>query len=180
MTTGTSHSSPAGVPAIGEQIVYDRATRDYALYLDGDLVGYACTVRAARTTLEALLSERQCYSAPAPDPLPLPPLPLIAAALEDLAATASEPEIYHEARVRLLAGLSVAAAGTDRLIAGVRVQGRPDGQRWPWRCECGRARCWHGALLAAIVVAWEHLADEEGALPFVAVRSFVGGRAAGG
>ncbi|GAB4201077.1 MAG: hypothetical protein OHK0022_22770 [Roseiflexaceae bacterium] len=168
MTTGTSHSIPAGVPAAGKQIVYDRTTRDYALYLDGDLVGYACNVRAARLTLEALLSERQCYTAPAPDPLPLPPLALIAVALEDLAAAAAEPEIYREARARLLAGVLVAASGSDRLIDGVRVQGRPDGQRWPWRCECGLPRCWHGALLNGIVAAWERLAAEEGALPFVA------------
>lgn len=38
-------------------IVYDRETRDYAMYLDGDLVGFARTYLEAEITLDQLVFE---------------------------------------------------------------------------------------------------------------------------
>jgi hypothetical protein len=39
------------------EIVYDRQTRDYAMYLDRELVGYARTYADAEATLDALISD---------------------------------------------------------------------------------------------------------------------------
>jgi hypothetical protein len=38
-------------------IVYDRETRDYAMYLDGELVGFARTYHEAEITLDQLVFE---------------------------------------------------------------------------------------------------------------------------
>ncbi|GAB4214736.1 MAG: hypothetical protein OHK0022_53710 [Roseiflexaceae bacterium] len=38
-------------------IVYDRETRDYAMYLDGELVGFARTYLEAEITLDQLVFE---------------------------------------------------------------------------------------------------------------------------
>ena len=40
-----------------KQIVHDRATRDYAMYLDGELVGFARTYQEAEVTLNQLIFE---------------------------------------------------------------------------------------------------------------------------
>jgi len=40
-----------------KQIVHDRATRDYAMYLDGELVGFARTYQEAEITLDQLIFE---------------------------------------------------------------------------------------------------------------------------
>lgn len=40
-----------------KEIVYDRETRDFAMYLDGELVGYARTYREAEITLDQLVFE---------------------------------------------------------------------------------------------------------------------------
>lgn len=40
-----------------KEIVYDRATRDYAMYLDGELVGFARTYHEAEVTLDRLVFE---------------------------------------------------------------------------------------------------------------------------
>lgn len=37
------------------EIVYDRETRDYAMYLDGELVGFARTYHEAEVTLDQLV-----------------------------------------------------------------------------------------------------------------------------
>lgn len=39
------------------EIVYDRETRDYAMYIDGELVGYARTYHEAEITLDELVFE---------------------------------------------------------------------------------------------------------------------------
>lgn len=39
------------------EIVYDRDTRDYAMFLDGELVGYARTYHEAEITLDQLVFE---------------------------------------------------------------------------------------------------------------------------
>lgn len=168
MTPGTPQREIERQPSAGQQIVYEQSTRDYALYLDGELVGYAYSPEAAQATLAQLAVEQGCRQVAALSAPPLPPAGLILAALEGLAARAAEPAIYQQARARLLAGLRIAADGPDRLIDGARVQGPPSGQGWPWRCDCGQPRCWHGALLDGIVAAWERLAAEDDSLPFVA------------
>ena len=38
-----------------KQIVHDRARRDYAMYLNGELVGFARTYREAEVTLDQLI-----------------------------------------------------------------------------------------------------------------------------
>lgn len=40
-----------------KEIVYDRITRDYAMYLDGELVGFARTYHEAEITLDQLVFE---------------------------------------------------------------------------------------------------------------------------
>lgn len=39
------------------EIIYDRNTRDYAMYLDGELVGFARTYHEAEITLDQLMFE---------------------------------------------------------------------------------------------------------------------------
>ena len=38
-------------------IVYDRDSRDYAMYLDGELIGFARTYHEAEVTLDQLVFE---------------------------------------------------------------------------------------------------------------------------
>lgn len=40
-----------------KEIVYDRETRDYAMYLDGELVGFARTYHEAEIILDQLVFE---------------------------------------------------------------------------------------------------------------------------
>jgi hypothetical protein len=40
-----------------KEIVYDRASRDYAMYLDGELIGFARTYHEAEVTLDQLVFE---------------------------------------------------------------------------------------------------------------------------
>ncbi|GAB4209759.1 MAG: hypothetical protein OHK0022_41410 [Roseiflexaceae bacterium] len=40
-----------------KEIVYDRESRDFAMYLDGDLIGYARTYHEAEVTLDHLIFE---------------------------------------------------------------------------------------------------------------------------
>lgn len=40
-----------------KEICYDRATRDYAMYLDGELVGFARTYHEAKVALDQLVFE---------------------------------------------------------------------------------------------------------------------------
>jgi hypothetical protein len=40
-----------------KEIVYDRETHDYAMYLDGELVGFARTYHEAEVTLDQLVLE---------------------------------------------------------------------------------------------------------------------------
>ncbi len=40
-----------------KEIMYDRETRDYAMYLDGELVGFARTFQEAEATLDKLVFE---------------------------------------------------------------------------------------------------------------------------
>lgn len=49
-----------------KEIKYDRETRDYAMYLDGELIGFARTYQEAETTLDALVYELLNHN---PDPI---------------------------------------------------------------------------------------------------------------
>lgn len=40
-----------------KEIIYDRETRDYAMHLDGELVGFARTYHEAEVTLDQLVFE---------------------------------------------------------------------------------------------------------------------------
>lgn len=40
-----------------KEIVYDPETRDFAMYLDGELVGFARTYQEAEVTLDELIYE---------------------------------------------------------------------------------------------------------------------------
>lgn len=40
-----------------KMIVYDRKTKDFAMYLNGDLVGYASTYLQAKAVLDQLVYE---------------------------------------------------------------------------------------------------------------------------
>lgn len=51
MTTTTLTAAPV------KEICYDRETRDYAMYLDGELVGFARTYHEAEVTLDNLVLE---------------------------------------------------------------------------------------------------------------------------
>jgi len=146
-------------------IVADPQRGDHMLYLDGSLVGFARTAHAAQTILDQLALEYRSDSASA---LPLPPGDAIAEALGVLAVHDDDPTIYTIACQQLAHGVSITAAGPDRLIAGVRVRRAPllECWPWPWRCACGDQRCWHGALLEGILLAWERLGDDPRPLPF--------------
>lgn len=50
-----------------KEIVYDRETRDYAMYLDGELVGFARTYHEAEVTLDQLVYELLSHAMPAQD-----------------------------------------------------------------------------------------------------------------
>lgn len=47
----------AKLPIYNKEIVYDRETHDYAMYLDGELVGFARTYHEAEVTLDQLIFE---------------------------------------------------------------------------------------------------------------------------
>jgi hypothetical protein len=49
--------TPATIPATGKHIQYDRETGDYAMFLDGEIVGYAASHHEAETTLDTLVYE---------------------------------------------------------------------------------------------------------------------------
>jgi hypothetical protein len=141
------------------------------MYLDGELIGFARTHLEAQTTLDQLvhelLSGGYATSSPSPD-LPLPPTDTIAEALGVLAAHDDDPTIYATAAQHLTRGITIAADGADRRIDGMRVRQAPPLERWPWpwRCACGELRCWHGALVEALLLAWERLGEDVGSLPF--------------
>src|SRR5262249_39931539 len=107
---------------------------------------------------------------PIPPAFPLPPLETIVESLIILAAHDDEGAIYALAARHLAAGVTITAAGKDRLIDGVLVRRAPCLERWPWswRCACGEKRCWHGALMEGILLAWERLGEDPRPLPFEA------------
>jgi hypothetical protein len=53
---------PPAIPAEGKHIIYDRETRDYAMYLDAQLIGFARTHHEAETSLDELVDEIQRHT----------------------------------------------------------------------------------------------------------------------
>lgn len=45
------------MPMYEKEIIYDPETRDFAMYLDGELVGFARTYQEAEQTLDELVYE---------------------------------------------------------------------------------------------------------------------------
>ena len=133
---------------------------DHAMTLDGAVIGYARSAHEARTLLDQLIHDRSA--------LPLPPRDAVAEALHILAAHDDQPQIYLDAAAQLVAGVTIATSGPDRLVDGVLVRRAPPSERWPWpwRCDCGAGRCWHGALLEGVLFAWERLGEDTRPLPF--------------
>jgi X-X-X-Leu-X-X-Gly heptad repeat protein len=172
MSTAPIHST-----TFAASIVYDPESGDHAMYLDGSLVGFARTHQEAQTILDQIVLELLSHRSSAlptltiPPAFPLPPLDTIAEALGVLATHDDDPTIYADACQQLAAGVSIAAAGSDRLIDGVRVRRAliDTCWPWPWHCACGEERCWHGALLEGILLAWERLGEDPRPLPFEAV-----------
>jgi len=56
-TTQPATPAPTTIPAYAKSISYDRETRDYAMYLDGELIGFARTYHAGEVTLDQLVFE---------------------------------------------------------------------------------------------------------------------------
>lgn len=55
--TEAAPATPEPVGAYRKEIVYNRETRDYAMYLGGELVGFARTYHEAEVTLDQLVFE---------------------------------------------------------------------------------------------------------------------------
>jgi len=155
-----------------KSIVYDPESGDHAMYLDGEVVGFARTRDEATATLDQLVSILRTggtlITTALTTDLPRLSTDAIAEALGVLAAHDDDGTIYAEATQHLAEGVTIVANGPDRLINGVLVRRAPLLQRWPWpwRCACGDTRCWHGALLEGILLGWERLGDDPRPLPF--------------
>jgi hypothetical protein len=63
MSTNRIIAAPA-VASAGKHIAYDPETRDYAMYLDGQLVGFARTYHEAEITLDQLVYDQLTHSRP--------------------------------------------------------------------------------------------------------------------
>jgi hypothetical protein len=166
MSTAHPHSI-----TFAKSVVSHQESGDHTMYLDGELVGFARTHDEAETTLDHLVHELLTGNYTAPSSAPTPPLPptdTIAEALGVLAAHDNEPAIFADACLHLTEGVSISADGADCLIDGMPIRRAPplESWPWPWRCACGEARCWHGALLEAILLAWERLGEDLRPLPF--------------
>src|SRR5688572_4667930 len=81
-------------------IVYDPETGDHAMYLEGELIGFARTAHEAQTTLDQLVLELLSHRSsalpivPISPAFPLPPLETIVESLGILAAHDDDPAIY--------------------------------------------------------------------------------------
>ncbi|HEU4322916.1 MAG TPA: hypothetical protein VFS21_07170 [Roseiflexaceae bacterium] len=161
-TTHESTTDPA-VPAQGKHIAHQRDTGEFAMYLDGALIGFARTFSEAEITLDAavyeILSHRANWTqAPVEaDALPLPDTDAIAEALDETAAlfNPDEESVYSQAAAQIRAGVPLLTDGAATLVGDVLVRAAPARVGWPWWCACGPARCWHAALTEAVVVARE-------------------------
>lgn len=162
MATNRESTTDPAVPAHGKHIAYQRDTREYAMYLDGALIGFARTYDEAEITLDAavhaILSHRANWTqAPTEaDALPLPSTDEITDVLDEhTALPLPDAPLYAEARARLVAGVALLTDGAATLVGDVLVRAVPTRIGWPWWCACGPDRCWHAALVEAVAVARE-------------------------
>jgi hypothetical protein len=155
-TTPESTTIPSA-PALARAIVYDRETHDYAMYLDGDLVGYARTYHDAERSLDALVAE--ILALHAASALPLPPLDAVGETLAELAVSAGDPALFNEARAQLDAGVTLVADGAGFWVDSCLVRPAPSRVGWPWACPCETAPCWHAALAEALTLTRERLLE---------------------
>jgi hypothetical protein len=170
MATPESTTIPCA-PPLARAIQFDRTTRDYTLYLDGEPVGCACSYHQGELTLDALVSEIlaqyvavQVEAVPAQ---PLPPLDAVADTLDEQARLAADPAPFTEARAQLDSGIPIVADGPALWIDDCLVLPNPSRVGWPWSCPCGQAQCWHGALAEALTLTQERQAELVGGpLPF--------------
>ncbi|HEU4324479.1 MAG TPA: hypothetical protein VFS21_15160 [Roseiflexaceae bacterium] len=154
------------IPAQGKHIAHQRDTREYAMYLDGALIGYARTYDEAERTLDSSVYETLSHQArwtQAPveaDALPLPSTDEITEVLDEhTALPLPDAPLYTQARDQLAAGVALRTDGAATLVGDVLVRAAPTRVGWPWWCACGPARCWHAALVEAVAVARERQAD---------------------
>ncbi|HEU4329293.1 MAG TPA: hypothetical protein VFS21_39510 [Roseiflexaceae bacterium] len=167
MATNRESTTDPAVPAHGKYIARQRDTGEYAMYLDGEPVGFARTRPEAETTLDSLMYERLAHQArwtqaPAKaDALPLPDPDTITEVLEEAAALfdPDEETVYSLAAAQIRAGVSLRTDSTATLVGDVLVRAAPQRIGWPWWCACGPERCWHAALVEAVAVAHERQAD---------------------
>jgi hypothetical protein len=149
------------IPKTGKFFYRDRAVGEYALYLDGEPVGWAATADEAEAKLDRLAYDQLHHStgwATTPPPAqPLPSAEVVAEALDELAALPSDTaQLFFHARARLRAGVRVVPDLAIFWIDGHAVRHDPANTGWPWACACARERCWHGALAEALTLAAEH------------------------
>jgi hypothetical protein len=79
-------------PVPAKEIVYDRETRDYAMYLDGQCVGYARSYHEAETELDRIVYE-QLRHTPSRNPNPNPSFE------EEIEAPARASEIFNTCQI---------------------------------------------------------------------------------
>lgn len=159
MATPESTTTPAS-PALARNIQFDRATRDYAMFLDGDLVGFARTYHQGELTLDSLVAEILALRARrAVAALPLPPMDAVAATLDEQSRAAADPTLLTEARAQLAAGVTLVADGPALWIDSMLVLPNPSAPGWPWVCPCEARRCWHAALAEALTITRERLLE---------------------
>ena len=122
MSTAPSYST-----TFAKSIIFDPETRDHAMYLDGELIGFARTEAEAQTTLDQLVSELHSTRSLSLTTFPSLTTDQVAEALGILAAHDADPSVFAEAIDHLAAGVTITAASTDHLIDGVRRCRAPSG-----------------------------------------------------
>jgi len=171
MATNAESTTTPTMPALVRAIQYDRTTRDHALSLDGQIVGYACSYHQGELTLDALVSEilaqyvaTQVEATPAQS---LPPMDAVADTLDEQARAAADPSPFSKARAQLDSGIPIVADGPALWIDDCLVLPNPSRIGWPWSCPCEAPRCWHAALAEALTLTQERQAELSfGPLPF--------------
>lgn len=66
-------AAPTAIPAplcYAREIVYSPETKDYAMYLNGELIGFARTHHDAEVTIDELVRSTLTHAAPEPAPVP--------------------------------------------------------------------------------------------------------------
>lgn len=168
MATQQDSTTVQTLPAFVREIVFDRDTREYAMTLDGEHVGFARTYHEGEVTLDTLVREilLAYVSSPAQ---PLPPVEVVEEALDELSSIPTDDTPHFtEARAQLASGIPLVADGATLWVDAVQVIPDPARVGWPWRCACEEPRCWHAAVAEGVALARERWAEarDEGELSF--------------